>query len=384
MKKITFSLYVALLTLLPFPQNSNSQTEYRLNSLETFYWEDPDWIVQTRDLFTYDDPDASFTSLLTEQYNSSSWDPVFQKIRTYNEDNTLNTDISQFYNAGWMDQFKSEYDYNPPGTNTMITHYNANGVGGWLESQQDRLTYNGSGHNDVTERYMWNFVMSDWDESLRIEYTYAGDLLMKQEDFNWNLILTDWETSTHHTIDYTYNGNLLNDATEQSDLGSGLENTNRTEYFYIAGKLDTETYKIWNTGAWVDDSELKYYYHPNGQINEIIYSSEPTTERSTLALTPQIKIVYNWITLGINSKNLFKGKAYPNPFQNKLTISLKSELEGEGTLQMLDIHGKEISNIELRQGVKSIQINNPYLSKGLYFVHVTSGVEKSVFKVIKD
>ena len=75
---------------------------------------------------------------------------------------------------------------------------------------------------------------------------------------------------------------------------------------------------------------------------------------------------------------------YPNPFRDELNISFKSALKSEGVIQLFDMQGKEISKIELQQGEKSIKINNGYLSNGIYLIHLTSGTEKSIFKVIKQ
>ena len=372
MKNITFLFWTAIIVLLLIPQNVMAQSEYQLDRTEGYFWDDPNWLLIIRNQYTYDDLDADFTSFVTERYDQTGWQVWEQKIRTYNSDNTLNTEIYQSYvnDIGLQDNTKTTYEYDLSGNNTKVTRYAANDVGDWTKTWQDVLVYE-NGLNIEIITYEWE---DTWKESKKIEKIYNSEnLIIKQEDFNWED--THWAITPQSTIDYTYFSNgLLKDETKRS--GASLTNNELTEYFYENDKLSLERHYAWNypNGSWFLLSDLQYSYQSNGQLKEVIDNEYGWFKTKT---------VYIWRTLGINPYELKESKAYPNPFTTVLTISLKSALDSQGTLCVFDIMGNEISKTELNQGVKTITINNPNLTNGVYLVKISSRSYNQTFKVIK-
>ena len=374
MKNITFLFWTVVIVTLLIPQNVATQTEYQLDRTEGYLWDDSNWLLSVRTQFIYDEPGADFTNSLTELYNETGWQVWEQKIRTYNEDRTLNKEIYQSYvnDIGLTNNRMTAYEYDLSGLNTKITRYAANSVGDWNKAWQDVSMYE-NGLNTEIITYEWD---GTWKEFKKIEKIYnSEDWIIKQEDFNWES--TGWAITPQSTIDYTYYQNgLLKDETEQHNYGGSLKNNARIEYLYINDKLSLESHYAWNypNGPWILLSDLQYSYQSNGQLKEVIHNEFGFT----------IKSVYFWRTLGIASQELNKGKTYPNPFTSVLNISLKSPLESQGTLSIMDIMGQVISKTELNQGVKTITINNPNLTKGVYITKISSESYNLTFKVIKN
>ena len=366
MKNITLLFWTAVIAFFLSPQNVVTQTDYQLDRIVGYLWNDPDWLLWIRNQYTYDDPYADFTNSLTELYNETGWQVWEQKIRTYNEDHTLNTEIYQSFvnDLGLTNNRMTAYEYDLYGLNTKITRYAANNVGDWTKAWQDVLMYDNGLNTEITT-YEWD---GTWKEFKKIEKIYnSEDWIIKQEEFNWED--THWAITPHSTTYYTYYPNgLLKDETNRNE---------RTEYLYINDKLSLESHYAWNypNGPWILLGDLQYSYQSNGQLKEVIDNEYGWAK---------IKSVYFWSTLGISSNELTIGKAYPNPFTSVLNISLKSALESQGTLSIFDIMGKEISKTELNKGVKTITINNPTLANGIYFVNISNGSYNHNFKVLKQ
>jgi len=373
MKNITLLFWTAVIVFFLIPQNMVAQPQYQLDRTEGYFWDDPNWLLSVKTQFNYEVLGADFTNLSTEVYNEMGWHVLEQKIRTYNDDHTLNTEIYQSYvnDIGLIDISKTAYEYDLSGNNTKVTRYDADDVGDWTKTWQDILVYK-NGLNIEIITYEWE---DTWKESKKIEKIYNSEnWIIKQEDFNWEG--THWAITPQSTIDYTYYPNgLLKDETKRN--GVNLVNNGRTEYLYENDKLSLESHYVWNypNGPWHLQWDLLYSYQSNGQLKEVIDNEYGWFK---------MKTVYFWRTLGISSNELTNGKAYPNPFTSVLNISLKSSLESQGTLSIIDIMGKEISKTELNHGVKTITINNPSLAKGIYLVKISSGSYNQSFKVIKQ
>ena len=87
--------------------------------------------------------------------------------------------------------------------------------------------------------------------------------------------------------------------------------------------------------------------------------------------------------LGLNDKSIVNGKAFPNPTNNNVTISL--EANGAGNLTVTDISGKIALNqsISLVNGRTSVDLSN--LDNGVYIFNVVlENGQTSQFNVVKN
>lgn len=387
MKNIIFIFYIVSITLFFLPQKLTSQIEYRNDSIQHFNWDNSlGWQLAIRDHYFYDNGGINFTSIISIQkdFDNSLWLNNYQQIRTYNVEDKLDTEIFQLWNeTQWLNNSKSEYTYDASGNNNVIIFYSHNGAV-WSLVGQELKTYNDS--NLVTESIsqLWDLDSTLFKNTSRSVNTYSGKLFMQQDNYNWNI--TEWNSSPYYRAVYTYNGTLLNDIMFLNDIGSGLNNQTLVTYSYINDNFSEVVHQDWKdlgdgSFGWVNSNKQLYTYDINEQLKEIIsYSWNPL-----LTWDSKQKSVYfiSEGALSLSSVNLIIGKAYPNPFINELNITLKSSLESDGIIQIFDINGKELSKTGLKQGVKSIKMNNNYLTNGVYFVKVTSKSQSKIFKVIK-
>jgi hypothetical protein len=61
---------------------------------------------------------------------------------------------------------------------------------------------------------------------------------------------------------------------------------------------------------------------------------------------------------------------YPNPCNEKLTVSINDNTYEEHTLKLMDVLGKEVCSVNTYN--KTIEINCSNLSKGIYVVMLSS------------
>ncbi len=153
-----------------------------------------------------------------------------------------------------------------------------------------------------------------------------------------------------------------------------------------AGSLDPDFSK---TGKWYE------YFSGDSleitNVNELILMEAGeyriyTTKRLT---PPDITTDINDFTKGFSGLHV---AAYPNPVLDVLNVIVSSEKPAEISLQILDIAGREIFQLntdEKVHGTTTFRFDGNTLSgqkliKGVYFIKVRSGQEQKVIKIVKQ
>lgn len=78
--------------------------------------------------------------------------------------------------------------------------------------------------------------------------------------------------------------------------------------------------------------------------------------------------------------------AYPNPMTDRLTILFEQPLNGEVTVEMIDITGKRMDAVEMNTnnaGSSHIELNTGLLTKGVYFIRLQMNGISTTLKVVK-
>ena len=141
-------------------------------------------------------------------------------------------------------------------------------------------------------------------------------------------------------------------------------------------KMNVE-YKINYNGG---DTIVKLYQQANVQTFKIPMNK---------LLTGIVFDPNNWIINGlVNINRIDENKAsnfliYPNPCSDKLQIYLGSNKSGQYQIRITDISGKEIL-IKNWFADNSSEIDISNLEKGIYFLQISDGMNKSVQKFIKN
>jgi hypothetical protein len=113
-----------------------------------------------------------------------------------------------------------------------------------------------------------------------------------------------------------------------------------------------------------------------------------TTDRAFIVPNAPLTISYYWGTctevsagVGINERNEIdpEFELYPNPTNGLVTLNL-SEITNRTNIEILDISGKTVKNIETSAKTTSFDVSD--LSNGLYMVRVLGGTTTLVRKLI--
>jgi hypothetical protein len=76
-------------------------------------------------------------------------------------------------------------------------------------------------------------------------------------------------------------------------------------------------------------------------------------------------------------------RVFPNPFQNRISLSLSDTLKGERLISLSDMYGRSVySATVLKTGLLSIDL--PYLAPGIYLLRVSAGTHHFSSLLIKE
>ena len=116
--------------------------------------------------------------------------------------------------------------------------------------------------------------------------------------------------------------------------------------------------------------ENKFFFNPNAMVGSLEYPYELKTSEKEVFI---------------------ENKAYPNPFDNKVTLDFQTDADGEVAISISDVTGKLIREIkfsDFKKGVhqfvwdgKSSKGN--VVSEGIYFISINSPLKTQKYKVIK-
>jgi translation initiation factor 2 alpha subunit (eIF-2alpha) len=78
--------------------------------------------------------------------------------------------------------------------------------------------------------------------------------------------------------------------------------------------------------------------------------------------------------------------AYPNPFADKVTLSIGSEITGDVAITVVDGKGRSVTRQVAKaaeQGARNVEIDLSGEPHGMYLLNVQSGAKREVIKVFK-
>lgn len=90
---------------------------------------------------------------------------------------------------------------------------------------------------------------------------------------------------------------------------------------------------------------------------------------------------FGYTTTTKEAPSVFGVKIYPNPFSNEMTIDITGKRNIPLNIRLLNVLGEVM--YETKTNDERVYLSMPHLSKGLYFLEVVSGNQRSVSKVVK-
>jgi len=397
MKKITFRKLFILFLLNGLL--CNSQTENLTVDLEEYFQQDPaspntaPVLVKINYIdFFYNNGGTKYSNAISysRTFGETEWTESFQIVNSYDGNNKLTTSETQTPDGmgGYMPSSKRDYIYNTDGLQNIITTSIYTGV--WTNWSQDIYSYNVDNTVSQIKNVQWNVVMNSYEDNSLFTYSYTNGLntLINRYTYSGMTPIDDYRI----TITYTP-FDMIDTMLKENYNGSSWENGTYTVYQNFAEILLSNIQYSWDLNLtppdWRENLKTIYTDTNTDGFPEVITGQGWDRDEANGGANPfwydNYKLVYQYSnSLDVDERALVDGKVYPNPFKNELTISLPTSISTVGELTIFDSIGKNIATTYLKQGTKSISLNNPYLANGIYFIKISTEDEDQTFKVIKE
>ncbi|HYG14938.1 MAG TPA: T9SS type A sorting domain-containing protein [Bacteroidia bacterium] len=329
----------------------------------------------------------------------------------------LARELSQYYDAAWIDSTERLFSYDLAGRNSVIISNNLRG--GFYPNTKEVRTFNSSNAVEIADLYSWNTATLNWNTSphLSAVFTYNSSGKIERMEFGSGLIVDSFIYNTSGILSdyyswmenggtrtsftwksYTYNSSgLVSEMVLSVWLNSVWNTGPKTEYTYnSSGLLTEEKINEWYSSTWNYSNKIVYIYS-GGELTEKQYISPAgsSTWKHTYSyntdgtLAEDLMLNYdngswnNWArylyfytgTSSINTVNEQNINVYPNPSGGLFTVDFNFD-ETPAQMQVMDVTGKQVYNRHINSG-SDAEINLTGLDKGIYLLHLTTakGVE---------
>jgi hypothetical protein len=164
---------------------------------------------------------------------------------------------------------------------------------------------------------------------------------------------------------------------------------NNSDRFIVEASADGKNFKYIGTVKAKGQSVSVTQYqltHMNAQSSmnnaTIIYYRLKAVDKDGSSITSEmVKVAFDKTTNALEGAS-----AYPNPFNGNITLSIPSNTKGQLNIEIMDISGRMVRNIDetIAEGLNNIVLSNlEDLDNGIYFVKVSMNGEQQVIKMIK-
>lgn len=210
-----------------------------------------------------------------------------------------------------------------------------------------------------------------------VSFSSAGDQVLAFQGLHAQ---PTFITAAHFNSDGT--GNLTN-TTTWDDFTNGVT-TNRCA---LPTGLTSGTNAIIMVGGTVapfveyDNGVYNCNGTPNSDANALrllINNRDNWTKQDATNLTTPPNCTF----LNNESFTFENVNIYPNPIKNYVSIELKSKIENNASIKLIDINGRIVINENLTSNIKNIDLSK--INSGIYILEIENGKEKLVKKLIKE
>lgn len=271
MKKITKLLIIALILYSTLLQTIYGQTEYKLDSIQNFNWNETVMALQMtiRQHYTYDDEGASPTNHLHMLKTNGIWVNNQQTNTTHNNLGLpLVSTVQTWDTIEWKDYFKSLFTYTAFNAFETITNQSWDIItNSWKNSIKDDFLYNDSQLETKHITYMSDNNQDIWIPNYEFETLYDEEnrtLGYIQRNYDNTLMQMVNDTQIVNTI---INGVLTERLQQEWDIFTNQWlNSSNSELVYNNDLLIQTNDFTWDVDTWEPARQLNYTYNGNGQI----------------------------------------------------------------------------------------------------------------------
>lgn len=158
-----------------------------------------------------------------------------------------------------------------------------------------------------------------------------------------------------------------------------------------ATTIDSNTvflaWEIWQGGSMtaISDTISCLYQQGNNMISLVVFCGSARQmivgNFNSKRVNDYAKLSYNFPT-GIQQKRELSGiSVYPNPFTDVIHITAKDQALN---VELLDLLGRDLSaSLHSEHSKNGLDLNTSALPEGVYFMRISVGAERKVFKIIK-
>ncbi|MDB9828209.1 T9SS type A sorting domain-containing protein [Flavobacteriaceae bacterium] len=244
-------------------------------------------------------------------------------------------------------------------TNPTIPNDNSFTMSGWVNLETKPSPYNDRSHS----------LMGRWDDNqtiiFRNQINYSGQILTILADDGLNLSIYSSGNVTYGNWEHvviTYDGSVLKHYKNGQLTGQETLNIN----------INTSTASL--TFGEINMSNGHWYLF-SGKMDDLGYWSRPLTQE-------EITTLYETEVLSTNTATYESNiNIYPNPANDHITIDFGNlDNVEDWNIKIINILGQEV----LSQPMDTDKINVSELSKGVYIIRISDGVNKADKKFIKN
>lgn len=379
-------------------------------------------------------PTGQLEEIMTEYWNTVSWEKESKTTYTYNAADNILTDEEFAWNGTrWVNDRKITYTYDANenlimviadrwdddmnnwvmsyGIKKLLTYNSANQITAieveeyseisqqWRKGEKQEYVVNAAG--EITEAVTFRFIphMNDWQKEMmysniswqRFDKTdltsrpimIGGDNNMKYADLSY------WFENKWHSIGYSetfYNAaGFMTLNSNYQYIDDSLVESLRTAIAYYPNNDEKENQTYDLQGGVLEHTDGYDYvntYDNDGDITDKIFrqwnSEDDEYENYSRTLTS-----YTTITVGIEDQNhkFSQITLYPNPVNNGKIIVNLSGKTSEAIINVYDMTGKNVLEHKTIGGENNILLDVTSLPKGLYSVsiHQNTGIANTQF-----
>ena len=244
-------------------------------------------------------------------------------------------------------------------TNPTIPNDNSFTMSGWVNLETKPSPYNDRAHS----------LMGRWDDNetiiFRNQINYSGQILTILADDGLNLSIYESGNVTYGNWEHvviTYDGSVLKHYKNGQLTGQETLNIN----------INTSTASL--TFGEINMSNGHWYLF-SGKMDDLGYWSRALTQE-------EITTLYESEVLSTNTASYESNiNIYPNPANEHITIDFGNLDNVEGwNIKIINILGQEV----LSQPMNTDKINVSELSKGVYIIRISDGINQADKKFIKN
>lgn len=353
----------------------SAQTESKFHEMYIQEWIDNTWVDTLKTTNTYD-TNGNLIKATSEVWNSGTedWDDAIVMTYTLNTDATIKEVVMQLWEEGaWMNAIKTIYTYNE--AKKVLSETNQIWLAiAWADVAKTVYTY----ENELLTKQVTqisNLVSPELVNSEQITYTYNSDETEKDNTTQtWNV--DQWENTNRNTNTYDASKQLTMILGDKWENGAWVNDSKTTNTYNESGSLTKSVEETFTANAWVNSYTTLHSYNATGEVDNIVFQQWNTTLSQW---ENQLRFVYKYSPTGLSPVELAGLTAFPNPFEDHLTI--QSGFQEEYGIEIINSSGQVIKSIQTQEN--TLHLNLKALKRGLYFIKVKMGQNEHSIKVFK-